>query len=98
MTLQQDAGKNESKFLHRYLDFADKRVLEIGCGEGRLTWQYAGETRWVTGVDLDMDALRVALIDRVSDLENTVSFACADSIHLPFRKEEFDLATFAWSF
>lgn len=98
MTLQKDAEKNEIRFLHKHLDFAGRRVLEIGCGEGRLTWQYAAEARSVIGIDLDIDALRVASIERASGLEDTVSFACTDSIRLPFRKEEFDLAILAWSF
>jgi ubiquinone/menaquinone biosynthesis C-methylase UbiE len=98
MTLQQDTQKNEAKYLHRLADFTDQRVLEIGCGEGRLTWQYAGEARSVIGIDLDVDALRVASIDRLSDLQNKVLFACASSVHLPFQKEEFDIAVLAWSF
>lgn len=98
MTLQQDTEKNEAKNLYRLVDFAGKRILEIGCGEGRLTWQYANEARSVMGIDLDLDALRVASIDRSSDLQDKVSVACADSVHLPFQKDKFDLAILAWSF
>jgi ubiquinone/menaquinone biosynthesis C-methylase UbiE len=98
MTLQQDPERNETKYLHKYADFAGKRVLEIGCGEGRLTWQYAKETRSTVGVDLDKDALRVATVDKPSDLEHRVHFSLAKSEHLPFSKEMFDLAIFAWSF
>lgn len=98
MTLQTDPERNETQYLHRFADSANKRVLEIGCGEGRLTWQYANKARSVIGLDLDVDALRVASIDRLSDLNKKVSFACADSILLPFQKEEFDIAILAWSF
>lgn len=98
MTLQTDPERNETQYLHRFADLANIRVLEIGCGEGRLTWQYANKARSVIGMDLDVDALRVASIDRLSDLKNKVSFACADSIRLPFQKEEFDIAILAWSF
>jgi ubiquinone/menaquinone biosynthesis C-methylase UbiE len=97
MTLQRDADRNEIKFLHKFVDLKDKRVLEVGCGEGRLTWQYAEETRLTLAVDLDRDSLRVARVDRPSDLENKIHFACADSIHLPFAKEKFDIAILAWS-
>jgi len=98
MTLQKDPERNETKLLHRYADFGDKRVLEIGCGEGRLTWQYAKETRSTMGIDLDADALRVATIDRPSDLEDKVYFSLAKSEQLPFSNERFDLALLAWSF
>lgn len=97
MTLQRDPEHNEIKFLRKSVDLKDKRVLEIGCGEGRLTWQYANETQSTVAVDLDRDALRVARVDRPSDLENKVHFAGADSIYLPFAKEKFDIAILAWS-
>jgi ubiquinone/menaquinone biosynthesis C-methylase UbiE len=98
MTLQKDAERNETKYLHRFADFAKKRVLEIGCGEGRLTWQYANATHLTIGIDLDKDALRVATLDRPSDLKNSVYFAQAKSEQLPFPEKAFDLAIFAWSF
>jgi len=98
MTLQQDPERNETKYLHKFADFAGKRVLEIGCGEGRLTWQYAKETRSTIGVDLDAEALRVATIDRPSDLENKVYFSLARSEQLPFSNETFEIAILAWSF
>ncbi len=95
MTLFKDPERTETKTLHRFADFTGKRVLEIGCGDGRLTWQYAKGTKFVTGIDLNADDLRVATIDRPSDLP--VSFARADSIHIPFAKEKFDIAILAWS-
>jgi ubiquinone/menaquinone biosynthesis C-methylase UbiE len=98
MTIQKDAQQNETKYLHKFADFADQRVLEIGCGEGRLTWRYAKATRSSVGIDLDADSLRVATIDKTSHLENKVYFSRAMSEQLPFSKETFDLAILAWSF
>jgi ubiquinone/menaquinone biosynthesis C-methylase UbiE len=97
MTLQKDSERSESKYLHKLVDFANKRVLEVGCGEGRMTWQYANTARVTIGIDPDVDALRIAKLDRSSDLENKVLFSCADSEYLPFSKETFDLAILAWS-
>lgn len=98
MTIQKDPERTETRYLHKYTDFADQRILEIGCGEGRLTWQYADKAHSVMGIDLDLDALRVATIDRSSDLQNKVSFACADSTYIPFQNEKFDITVLAWSF
>ena len=98
MTHEKDPERIEVRRLHDYLNFAGKRVLEVGCGDGRLTWRYASAVRHVTGIDVDRDELRIARIERPSDLENMVALAQADSAHLPFRSDSFDLAIFAWSF
>jgi len=98
MTIQKDIERNETKYLHKFVDFAGKHILEIGCGEGRLTWQYAEATHSTVGIDLDADALRVASIDRPDDLQNKVCFSRARSEQLPFSKETFDIAILAWSF
>src|SRR5262245_21002257 len=97
MSIQRDPERKELKFLHQFVDFANKRVLEVGCGEGRMTWQYARETHTTIGIDTDLDALRVAAVDRPSDLEHKVLFTSAASEYLPFSKETFDIAVLAWS-
>ncbi len=98
MTVQVDPERTERQHLQRFADFSGKHVLEIGCGDGRLTWQYAGPAGRVTGIDLHADDLRVATIDCPADLRETVTFARADAIRLPFAKQAFDLAILAWSF
>ena len=98
MTRQKDLEQNETKHLFKYAEFTGKRVLEIGCGEGRLTWRYAQRPAVTVGIDSDRDALRVATIDRPSDLMNRVHFSNAQSEELPFQKVTFDLALFSWSF
>lgn len=97
MTIQKDPERNESKYLHQFAEFTNRRVLEIGSGEGRLTWQYAKLTRTTIGIDPDRNALRVARVDRPFDLGHNVHFTCAASEYLPFAKETFDLAVLAWS-
>jgi len=97
MTLQSDPERKESKYLHKFADFRNKRVLEVGCGEGRMTWQYARETRTTIGIDLDTDALRIARADKPADLEHNVLFTASASEYLPFSKETFDIAILAWS-
>jgi len=97
MTLQKDSDRNEIRFLQKYVDLTNRRVLEIGCGEGRLTWQYASETSSTIAVDIDRDSLCVAWVDRPSDLEDKIHFSCSASEYLPFSKEKFDIAILAWS-
>jgi ubiquinone/menaquinone biosynthesis C-methylase UbiE len=98
MTLQTDPEGTETKTLHRFADINGKRVLEVGCGDGRLTWRYAKAAGRVVGIDLHPDDLRVAQFDRPANLAPKVSFARADGVQLPFVAGTFDLAIFAWSF
>ena len=97
MTLQKDPERNEARYLHTFADFTNRRVLEIGSGEGRLTWQYAKLARITIGIDPDLASLRVARVDRPFDLDHKVHFGCASSDYLPFTKETFDIAVLAWS-
>ena len=97
MTLRKDPEQNETQHIRKIADFTGKRVLEIGCGEGRLTWRYASASLSTIGLDPKKDALRVATIDRPSDLANKVHFANAQAEHIPFHKETFDIAILAWS-
>lgn len=101
MTVQTDPEGAETRNLFRFADLTiggPKRVLEVGCGDGRLTWRYAHAARQVTAIDLHADDLRVALIERPADLSNKVILARADALHLPVAARSFDLAIFSWSF
>lgn len=97
MSLQKDPERNEIHHLRKAANFSGKRVLEIGCGEGRLTWQYAKWTGLIVAIDPDHDSLRIAKVDRPYDLESKVHLTCGDSTYLPFSKERFDIAVLAWS-
>ncbi len=95
--MQKDPEGFERKILHKYVDFANKRILEIGCGEGRLTRKYAGASALTVGIDPDHDALRVARADSPHDMLKHVHFAEASASHIPFANETFDIAILAWS-
>ncbi len=98
MTLEKDPEGFERKSLHKFVDFANKRVLEIGCGEGRLTWKYAAASSLTIGFDPDHDALRVARVDAQDKSCGTyVHFAEASARRIPFVNETFDIAILAWS-
>jgi ubiquinone/menaquinone biosynthesis C-methylase UbiE len=98
MPADKDPEKQETAHLLDFGKFAGQRVLEIGSGDGRLTWRYAGSARQVVGIDIDRDGLRIAQIERPSDLVDRTLFVEASSLRLPFRKQSFDMAVLAWSF
>jgi ubiquinone/menaquinone biosynthesis C-methylase UbiE len=97
MTLRKDPEGTEIEFLSRSVTFTGKHVLEIGSGDGRLTWRFAHSARRVSGIDLDADSLQKAVTDRPIDLEKIASFFQASSINLPFSSKAFDIAVLAWS-
>jgi ubiquinone/menaquinone biosynthesis C-methylase UbiE len=101
VAVQKDPEGSETRYLLRLAEFGgstSQRVLEIGCGDGRLTWRYANAAAQVIGIDLHADDLRVAMADRPNNLADKVNLARADAIHLPFANASFDLSIFAWSF
>jgi ubiquinone/menaquinone biosynthesis C-methylase UbiE len=98
MPTLHDPEEIEIKFLHDIVDLADTRVLEIGCGDGRLTWYYADSAKDVVGVDPNAELLATALHERPSTLRTKVTFTQAIAEVLPFPRERFDLAIMSWSF
>jgi ubiquinone/menaquinone biosynthesis C-methylase UbiE len=98
MTLQKDPEGTEIRFLNQAVILANKHILEIGTGDGRLTWRVANSAGHVTGIDLDADALRVAASVCPTNIRDNVLFVRAGSLNLPFPRETFDIAILAWSF
>ena len=56
MAIDEDPEGYETAALHAMVpSFASRRVLEIGCGSGRLTERYAHEAASVIAIDPDAD-------------------------------------------
>ena len=78
-------------------DFRDARVLEVGSGDGRLTFQYAAETRSVVGIDTKEPDIRAASQGLGVELRGNVQFLCASATALPFSAEQFGIVLLASS-
>lgn len=96
MIPERDPEENETRNLHSSVNFANLRVLEIGCGDGRLTRRYAGLTRHVAAIDPDPARLTAAIENGAPSLTR-LNFVQAQAEALPFQAERFDLAILAWS-
>jgi hypothetical protein len=46
-----DPEQNETRALFSFVELDGRRVLEIGSGDGRLTWRYAERADHVTAVE-----------------------------------------------
>jgi SAM-dependent methyltransferase len=69
-------------------DVAGKRVLDLGCGEGRFCRMLAERGALCTGIDLISEMARIA---RSRDASPN-RYAIAEAARLPFRDASFDLA------
>ena len=78
-------------------DFREARVLEVGAGDGRLTFQYAAAPRSVVGIDTKESDIRAALPYPGVELRRNVQFLCASATALPFSAERFGIVLLASS-
>jgi SAM-dependent methyltransferase len=99
MTIRIDPEENEISALYDFVDLDGRRVLEIGSGDGRLTWRYADRAAAVTAVEPFAPAVARAqerlprgLVGRVvlrrAAFEEFASEAAASA---------FDVAILSWS-
>lgn len=83
--------------IERFVSLRRKRVLEIGCGDGRLTFQYATRASSVLAIEPDPASFEEAVSEqRVFGLRN-VRFRNESIEQLPERGAKFDVALFSWS-
>lgn len=94
---RRDPEKIEIHYLRSFADMTDQKILEIGAGNGRLTWRYADACQQVVAVDPDWASLANAQEDCPPSPQNTVSFLQADALQLPLATHRFDGAILAWS-
>ncbi|MCH7662515.1 MAG: class I SAM-dependent methyltransferase [Chloroflexi bacterium] len=88
----------ERRQLRQVGQMENASVLEIGCGDGRMTWLYGYEAASIAGIDIDHDELQAALYDLPKDIPAPTLFAQAQAERLPFASASFDAAIFAWSY
>ena len=99
----RDSEQAETRAIHSLIDFSGKDVLEIGCGDGRLTWRYAGHTRSVLALDPDATAIEQAranltsVADLPERLRHAITFQTADVTTAELPPEAFDVVVLAWS-
>jgi 2-polyprenyl-3-methyl-5-hydroxy-6-metoxy-1,4-benzoquinol methylase len=99
MAVVEDPDGIEKITLHQMVDLKDQRILEIGCGNGRLTWRYADQAALVTAIDPDLEEIETARANLPDHLKDRVSFIAAtiDDFARSAGNKKFDVAIFAWS-
>lgn len=93
----RDPEQNEADHLFELGRLDNARVLEIGCGNGRLTWRYASLPALIIGVDPDPERLEMAVANRPHARAHNVSFVAGSAETLPFDDQSFEVAILSWS-
>ena len=83
--------------LRRLGNFRDRRVLELGCGDGRLTLGIAAEAAAVLAFDPDAEAVGEARRFLPAILADRVSYRVASGKEIEIERHSFDLVVFSWS-
>lgn len=83
--------------LRRLGDFRDRRLLEMGCGEGRLTAGLAADAEHVLAFDPDADRIAEARRTLPAEPADRVSFRVASGTEIEIEPHSFDIVVFSWS-
>lgn len=89
-------GGAEFEAMADFVDWRDREVLELGCGNGRLAIKLAESARSVTGIDLDGQLLEFARSYASSNAVENLHFREMSALALDFPDNSFDLVIMAW--
>ena len=99
MTVRQDPENNEIHALHSMVNLTGANVLEIGCGDGRLTWRYAEDATRVTAIDTFEPSILQAKEKAPARLRDHVRFEAVGFREFASRTESdaFDVTILSWA-
>jgi ubiquinone/menaquinone biosynthesis C-methylase UbiE len=97
MTPSLDPEGAHASAIRSLASIGGRRVLEIGCGDGRLTRALAGESASWLATDPNAEAVAEARRTLPPALAGQVTFAVAGGAEVEANESEFDLALFSWS-
>jgi ubiquinone/menaquinone biosynthesis C-methylase UbiE len=94
---RRDRERVETAAIERVASLAGKRVLDVGCGTGRLTGFAAKRAEYVYAFDPSGDSVAEAEAALAADERERVRFAVHDAEALDVPRRRFDLALCGWS-
>jgi ubiquinone/menaquinone biosynthesis C-methylase UbiE len=92
-----DPEGTEIRVLNRLTRLKGRDVLEIGAGNGRLTWRYADYVASVIGLEPDEGRVARARAALTGALRDRIDFRHADVARVDLPAARFDLVLFSWS-
>jgi 2-polyprenyl-3-methyl-5-hydroxy-6-metoxy-1,4-benzoquinol methylase len=98
MSVRTDPEGHETDALFDLVELEGREVLEIGCGDGRLTWRYANRAAHVMAIDPFEDAIERARERlRARDLPIDFRHVAFEDFAAASDGEEFDVGLLSWS-
>ena len=83
--------------LQRLADFSGAQVLEVGCGDGRLTLGIAEQAESVFAFDPDQEAVGRARKTLPSELDGRVTYDVGSATEIQIPRSAYDIVVFSWS-
>ncbi len=99
MTNRIDPENNETRALFDMTDFSGQHVLEIGCGDGRLTWRYADKAAYVTAIEPAEKLVALAREHLPGGLRDRIEFqnVTFEDFAVAGETSTFDIVILSWS-
>jgi ubiquinone/menaquinone biosynthesis C-methylase UbiE len=94
---RRDDAEVEAAAIAALVPLEGKRVLEVGCGKGRLTALAAGRASSVYAFDPSAENVAAARATLTGEHRRRVRFAVHAAEALDVARERFDIALCGWS-
>jgi ubiquinone/menaquinone biosynthesis C-methylase UbiE len=92
-----DPEGTEIEVIHDLVDFSGKNVLEVGCGDGRMTRRYADRAASVLALDPNAEKIERAIDSTPEPLRSKVRFRVADIADAELAQQAFEVAILSHS-
>ncbi len=96
-TILDRQGRERAALFDLVPDWSGRRVLEVGCGNGRLTATYASAAGSVLAIDSDPDEIALARVDMPDGLGGRIEWRVAGIEELTGPPGSFDLVLVSWA-
>lgn len=94
---RRDPERTEVRVLRRLVPLEGARILEVGCGDGRLTRRIAHLARAVVATDPNAALIARARHLTPASLRGRVRYRVAAAENLGFPDQGFDVVLLSWS-
>ncbi len=99
MTIRVDVEEHETAALFGLVDLSGKNVLEVGSGDGRLTWRFAGRAAHVAAIEPYAPSVEKAKQNLPEEMKGRIDFLTTgfDQFAARSGSETFDVVLNSWS-